>query len=185
MRSVISQSNCGFADLSRILAIGVLAVSCWIAASHAALAQVTSATILGTVTDPSGAAVANASVTATNLSTGRTYSATTGSAGEYLIPLLPVGDNYEVGVEAAGFQKFLQKGITLLVNQNARVDIPLAIGASSETVQVSGTPPLVDTHGSSLGDVVEQERVTELPLNGRNPVQLASLVAGVTTVNAP
>jgi len=169
----------------RFAAVGLLAFAGSIAASPNALAQVTSATILGTVTDPSGAAVANASVTATNTSTGRTYSANTGSSGEYLIPLLPIGDKYEVGVEAAGFQRFLQKGITLLVNQNARVDAFLKIGASSETVQVSGTPPLVDTHGSSLGEVVEQERVTELPLNGRNPVQLASLVAGVTTVNAP
>src|SRR6185369_6261548 len=135
----------------RFAAVGMLAFAYSIAASTTALAQVTSATILGTVTDPSGAAVANASVTATNVSTGRTYSATTGSSGEYLIPLLPIGGSYEVGVQAPGFQRFLQNGITLLVNQNARVDASLKIGASSETVQVSGTPPLVDTHGSSLG----------------------------------
>jgi hypothetical protein len=163
----------------------VVALGCFIAASPIAHAQVTSATILGTVTDPSGASVANATVTAVNVSTSISYSAKTNSSGEYLIPSVPIAGSYTVKVDAPGFQGFVRTGIMLQVNQNARVDAGLKIGAANETVQVSGETPLVDTHGSSLETVVEQERVTELPLNGRNPVQLAATVAGVTTINAP
>ena len=150
-----------------------------------ARAQITTATVLGTVTDPSGAAVTGATVTVTNMSTGQIHSATTGSEGAYLVPLLAIGGTYVVTVEAKGFEKFSQTGIVLEVNQNARVDASLRVGAATDTVQVSGVPPLVDTHGSSLETVVEQERITELPLNGRNPVQLAATVAGVTAINAP
>lgn len=179
-------SSChDFARVVRFVAIGALSLGCWIGVSSNALAQITSATVLGTVTDPSGAAVANATVTVTNLSTGRTYSATTGSDGNYLVPLLPIAGNYSVEVEAKGFEKFLQTGIVLQVNENARVDASLKVGATTETVEVSGAPPLVDTHDSSLETVVEHAQVTELPLNGRNPAALAELVAGVGAASVP
>src|SRR5580700_8357265 len=167
----------GELSVIRFAAIGLLSLGLGIGASPKALAQITSATILGTVTDASGAAVPNAKVTVTNISTGAIYPATTGSDGGYLVPLLPITGNYTVTVEAHGFEKFLQTGIVLELNQNARVDAALRIGAASETVQVTGEAPLVDTHGSSLGLVVEPEQVTELPLNGRNPVALAELAA--------
>jgi hypothetical protein len=175
----------GELSVIRFAAIGLLSLGLGIGASPKALAQITSATILGTVTDASGAAVPNAKVTVTNISTGAIYPATTGSDGGYLVPLLPITGNYTVTVEAHGFEKFLQTGIVLELNQNARVDAALRIGAASETVQVTGEAPLVDTHGSSLGLVVEPEQVTELPLNGRNPVALAELAAGVTTISVP
>ena len=175
----------GALSVIRFAAIGLLCLGLGIGASPKALAQITSATILGTVTDQSGAAVPNAKVTVTNVSTGLTYSSTAGADGGYLVPLLPITGNYTVTIEASRFEKFVQTGIVLEVNQNARVDASLKVGAASETVQVSGEPALVDTHSSSLGDVVMPAQVTELPLNGRNPAALAELVAGVTTISAP
>ena len=169
----------------RVAIVGAILLTYWIGAQSSAFAQVTSATVLGTVTDPSNAPISNAAVTVTNVSTGISYAATTGSNGEYLVPLLSITGNYTVTVEASGFEKFLRTGVVLQLNQNVRVDASLKIGAITATVEVSGLPSLVDTQSSSLGDVVEQRRVTELPLNGRNPIQLASLVAGVTTINAP
>ncbi len=148
-------------------------------------AQVTTATLLGTVSDPTGAAVPGATVTATNESTGRTSTVTTGADGSYLLPLLPITGAYTVEVEAQNFQKPVQKGIVLRLNENVRVDFFLKLGSVTETVEVTGLPPQVDTRSSSLGEVIENRRVTELPLNGRNPIQLASLVAGVTTISAP
>lgn len=148
-------------------------------------AQITTATMLGTVSDSSGSAIPGAVVTATNEATGRSYTATTGAVGSYLLPLLPITGTYALSVEAKGFQKFLQTGLTLRLNQNQRLDVVLQVGAVTQTVQVTAAPTQVDTESSSLGEVVDKRQVTELPLNGRNPVQLASLVAGVTTVSAP
>ncbi len=143
------------------------------------------ATILGTVSDPSGAPVAGAAVTATNEATGLSHSATTDATGSYLFPLLPISDHYSVSVEAKGFQKFLQSGIVLQVNDNIRVDAKMAVGSVTETTVVTGEAPQIDTRDSSLGTVIESRTIVEIPLNGRNPTQLASLVAGVTQVTAP
>lgn len=169
----------------RIVIFALLCSLYLIGTGPAASAQITSATVLGAVTDTSGAAVPNAKVTATNVATGREYSATTDTRGEYVIPSLPISGSYQVGIEAQGFEKFVQSGIVLQLNQHARVDVTLKVGSTSETVHVTLEPPLVDTQTSSLGEVVEQERVQELPLNGRNPVTLAATVAGVTAINAP
>ncbi len=148
-------------------------------------AQTVTATILGTVTDPSGAAVSPATVTVNNEATGRSNSAVTDDAGGYLFPLLPIAGSYSLTVEANGFRKFLQRGIVLRVNENVRVDAVLSIGAVSDTVEVVGAPPQIDTRNSVLGTVIESKTIVEIPLNGRNPIQLASLVAGVTFINAP
>src|SRR5579872_5993785 len=138
MRSMNSSCNnkfrCGKVRFA--LAI-VVAVGYFVAASPIAHTQVTSATILGTVTDPSGAAVASATVTATNVSTSISYSGKTDSSGEYLIPSVPIAGSYTVKVDAPGFQGFERTGIMLQVNQNARVDATLKIGVASQTVQVS------------------------------------------------
>ena len=138
-------------------------------------AQVATGTILGTVSDPSGAAIGAANVTAINEATGRIHSATTDAEGLYLFPLLPIGGSYSVAAEAPGFQKFLQRGIVLQVNDNVRVDAALAVGAVSDTVEVAGAPPQIDTRNSTLGTVIESRTIAEIPLNGRNPIQLASL----------
>src|SRR5258708_7307386 len=145
-----------------------------------AYAQVNSATILGTVTDPTGAAVSGAKVTASNDATGFSRTAQSGSDGAFLIPLLPIGDRYRLTVEAAGFRSFARTGIELQLNQNARIDAQLQLGNISEKVEVSSGAPLVDTYSSEGGEVVEQRRIVELPLNGRNALQLATLLPGVT-----
>ena len=151
-----------------------------LAAAMAIQAQVNTGTILGTVTDPTGAAIAGAKVTATNIATGFLRSALTGNDGSYLLPLLPIGERYRVAVEAAGFRMFVQTGIELQLNQNARVDAPMQLGNISEAVEVAASAPLVDTYSSEGGEVVEQRRIVELPLNGRNALQLATLLPGVT-----
>src|SRR5437870_6733855 len=100
-----------------------------------AYAQVNTATILGTVTDPAGAAIAGAKVTASNDATGFSRSVQSGADGGFLIPLLPIGNRYRLVVEAAGFRSFERSGIELQLNQNARIDAQLSIGNLSEKVE--------------------------------------------------
>jgi Carboxypeptidase regulatory-like domain len=148
-------------------------------------AQVTSATIVGNVSDPSGAAIPGASITATNEATGKSYTGTTASDGTYIVPLLPIAGSYTVTINVKGFETFVQKGIILRVNQNVRVDAKLQLGQVTQVVAVTGQPPQVETTRSSLGEVVSHREISQLPLNGRNPIQLVSLAAGVTAVTAP
>ena len=145
--------------------------------------QVNTGTILGNVTDPSGAVVANSKITATNEDTGFTRSTESLSDGSYLIPLLPIGPKYKVEAKSSGFKTFSRTGIELLLNQNVRIDIPLQVGTATESVQVIEQAPLVDTQSAVGGEVVESRRMSELPLNGRNPLQLAALVPGVAALS--
>ena len=98
-----------------------------------------------------------------------------------MITDLPPGD-YTLTVEAAGFRKLVQTGVSLQVNQQARVDLTLQVGQTAETVSVTGHPPLLDSESSSVGTVINRQLVNELPLNGRNFVQLATLSPGVNGV---
>jgi len=145
-------------------------------------AQVDTGTILGRVVDPSGAVVANARITATNEDTGFNRTTQSLSDGSYLIPLLPIGRKYKVDAQASGFKSFSATGVELQLNQNVRIDIPMQVGAVAESVQVSGQQPLVDTQSAVGGEVVESQRIRELPLNGRNPLQLAGLIPGVSAL---
>lgn len=154
-----------------------------LALSITAQAQVDTATILGTVTDPSGAAVPNVKLTARNQDTGFARTTTSSGDGNYLIPLLPIGPHYEVTAEAAGFKASVQTGIALELNQNAHVDVRLQIGQVGEKVEVNAAAPLVDTHSATSGEVVGTKRLEDLPLNGRNPLQLAGLVTGVAALS--
>jgi len=143
--------------------------------------QVASAELSGTVLDSSGAAVASAKVTATNVATNLARDAASDTTGKYIITLLPPGD-YTLSVEAAGFRKLVQSGIALQINQQAQVDLTLQLGQVSETVEVTGQAPLLESESSSLGTVVNQQLVNQLPLNGRNFIQLATLSPGVSGV---
>lgn len=142
-------------------------------------AQIDRASIAGTVTDPSGAAVAGATVTVTNAGTNQTVTLTTGSDGSYVARLLQIGF-YSVEAAATGFQKTLHSGIELNVNQVAQVDMHLSVGAANQVTQVTADPPLIDTETSSLGTVETQQRIVDLPLNGRLFTQLAWLGPGTT-----
>ena len=146
-------------------------------------AEVT-AGIQGTVTDPSGAIVPNATVTLKNPDTGLDRHIQTDTSGTYQFLSVPVGDKYVLEVEAQGFRKSVQTGIKLLVNQNYRADFVLVVGAVSQTVDVSTTTTQVDTSSTQLGDVIESKKMTGIPLNGRSYVDLMGLQAGVIPVSS-
>ena len=141
-------------------------------------AQSTGGRIRGTVTDPSGGAVAGADVSLINEATNTTRKTQTSPNGEYLFLEVPVG-SYEVDVNQAGFKKFERKGIVLVLNEIASVDIALTVGGSTETVEVSGAPPVIDTTTTQLGAVMTDQSVRELPLSTRNTYQLLQLQPGV------
>lgn len=140
--------------------------------------------IHGTVTDPSGLAMARAAVTATHDERGATRTAVTGADGGYVLTALPVGA-WTIRIESQGFKSFRQAGVSVTTNQNVRVDARLEIGAVAESVQVTGEAPLVDTRSSTVGTLIDSRRVLELPMNGRNVIALAGLLPGATQVAAP
>jgi hypothetical protein len=138
-------------------------------------------TVLGTVTDSSGAIVANAKVTVTNTGTNVPFRTTTTSSGDYYAPSLNPG-SYKVTVESAGFQKSATDTFTLTVDQKVRVDVALKPGAVSETLEVTAQAVTLDTDSAALSQLVSQQQVEELPLNGRNFMQLLLVGAGAVTV---
>lgn len=146
------------------------------------LAQAT-VTIYGTVTDPTGAAISGANLKATNEATGRSRDTVSAADGSYTIPDLTVG-SYRLTAQAAGFKTFLQQAIHLQVDENRRVPIQMALGAVTENVTVEADVTQVETRTSALKEVVDSNRIVELPLNGRNPVQLQYLIAGAGGISA-
>src|SRR6266704_1620834 len=136
----------------------------------------------GRVSDPSGAAVASAKVIATQQGTTYSRTAVTDAEGLYVIPSLEPS-TYNLTVEAAGFSTSKENGINLLADQTLTVNFGLKLGMTTEVVMVSGNALQVDTSTSTLKQVIEQQRLVELPLNGRNAAQLTLLVPG--TVNSP
>jgi hypothetical protein len=147
------------------------------AAASAAAQQITGS-IRGTVTDASGAIVQSAAVTARQVETGLTRTAFSDNTGAYVLVELPVG-HYRVSVGAKGFQEYIQDGITLDVNQTANVPVRLAVGAETEHIQVMADAQLIQTTATSLGSVVDQSELVDLPLDGRNFSQLGLLQTGV------
>ncbi|PYV20077.1 MAG: TonB-dependent receptor [Acidobacteria bacterium] len=144
----------------------------------AASAQQTSATLTGTITDPAGAVVANVTITATNLATNAVRETRTDDTGRYTLPFLPAGD-YSVTAVANGFQTQRIDRITLQVQQTARVDMQLRIGNVTETVNVEAYAVVLQTDNATVGAVIDGAKIVDLPLNGRNFVQLAQLIPGV------
>ena len=153
----------------------VLAVVMFISSAHA---QQTTATLTGTVTDPVGAVVADVTITATNLATNAVRETLTGDTGSYTLPFLPAGD-YSVTAVAPGFQKQKIDRITLQVQQTARVDVQLRIGDVAETISVEAVAAVLQTDNATVGAVIDGNKIVDLPLNGRNFVQLAQLIPGV------
>ncbi len=145
----------------------------------AALAQVSTGTIVGAVEDSSGAIIPAAVVTIRQTNTGETRTTSTTASGEFNAPFLQPG-LYSVTAKAGGFKSKTLSGITLRVDQTANLRISLEVGASSETVEITGQAPLVDSATSSLGQVIDNKRIVELPLNGRNPFALGNLSGNTT-----
>lgn len=133
---------------------------------------------MGTVLDPAGAAIPNATVVIQNTETNERYETASTAEGNYLAPLLKVG-TYRVEVTAAGFKKFSQTGIVLQVQQQARLDVKLTVGEVTESVSVTADATVLETTSSSLGKVVDNKRILDLPLNTRNVYGLIYLTPGV------
>ena len=138
----------------------------------------------GTVSDKAGALVTGATVKVTSQGTGISREAKTNDAGYYLIPLLPVAF-YTIHVESPGFQPAEQKDIRLQVDEHRELDFSLLPASVSSTVQVSATEVAIETANPTLGQVITSEEVADLPLNGRNFVQLATLTPGTTASTNP
>ena len=138
----------------------------------------------GTVTDKAGAVVAGANVRVTSEATGLTREAKTDDTGHYLIPLLPVA-TFNIHVEAQGFAPAEQKDVRLQVDEHRELDFSLQPASVTSTVEVSATQVAVETANPSLGQVITAEEVADLPLNGRNFVQLATLTPGTTSSTNP
>jgi len=164
-----------FGKLALVLVTVVAGLS--LAGSNAEAQQIT-ASIRGTVLDPSGAIVQAATVTAKQIETGLTREAITDRQGEYVLIELPIG-HYQLEVQAKGFQKYLQQGISLDVNETATVGIHLKLGSETQQVEVSANAALVQSTVSSLGETVMEHEILDLPLDGRNFSQLGLLQPGV------
>ncbi len=143
-----------------------------------ALAQQETANITGEVKDSAGAVVPGASITITNIDTGVSLKGESNAQGIFLVPSLKPGQ-YLLTVEKAGFRKMVRSGITLQVNQFARVDVELQVGELSNTVEITQAATLLETETSSRGSVIDQKKIVDLPLNGRDYNQLALLSPGV------
>ncbi len=142
----------------------------------AALAQ-GSVTIFGIVSDASGSVVPGATITATHAQTALERVTASDANGNYTISQLPVGV-YTVKAELSGFKTFLQERVQVQVDENRRVNVVMELGQLTESVTVAGETAQVDSRSGALREVVDSQRIVELPLNGRNPVQLQLLVAG-------
>jgi len=141
-------------------------------------AQQETAKLTGEVKDSSGALVAGAHITVTNVRTNISVNTETNDQGFYTVASLKPGD-YSITVEKTGFSKTLHSGVTLQINQVARIDITLQTGQVTESVEIAGGAPLLESETSSRGSVIDQKKIVELPLNGRDYNQLALLSPGV------
>src|SRR6476661_11053091 len=159
-----SRSTLSFALLTSLFLFS--GSQCTIEAQATAVAQVS-----GTVTDATGAAIVNAQVTMTETSKNLVRTVATDVGGRYALPNLPVGP-YRLEVTSQGFKNYVQDGIVLVVNNNIEINVPMQIGAASERVEVSAMASMVETKETSVSSVIDQKRIAELPLNGRQPTQL-------------
>ena len=164
------------------LGMAICALGALLCGARAARGQEVTAAITGTVTDPSGAPLAGATVTAKDQDRGTTWPATTNSDGIYALLRIPVG-SYNLRVEAKGFQTAVYPAFTLVLNQTARIDVQMKVGAVSETVEVSGATPLLQTESTEVSTLVDSDTISSMPLASRNYLQLTLLAPGATNVD--
>src|SRR4051812_5573934 len=157
---------------------------CVLAISQTAPAQTTTASMLGVVRDNSGAVIPQVEIVAQNTATSFNRSTLSDETGAYLITTPPVG-KYILTAVKSGFSKNVQSGITLVVDQNARVDITMTVGNVTESVTVRADATGVETRSTTVGELVNRTSIQELPLNGRNAMSLARVAPGVISVSAP
>lgn len=166
-------------NLSRRLSWLVIVAGLMLSTAHLLPAQST-ATVSGTVTDPSGAVVPNAAITIVSLAKGVERATVSDGAGYYTAPSLQPGD-YSVTVTAPGFAKYVVQKVTLEVDGHVTVNPKLALSSVGETVQVEGAPPAIETQTMTVGQVIDKKTVQEIPLNGRHFLDLAVLTPGGVT----
>ncbi len=177
--SLFSGVNLNFRTAFVLCCALLIALSC----SSALHAQVTTAAVRGTVTDDQKAAVTGATVVITNIGTGYSRTMQSGSDGEYSFQELPLG-TYRINATHAGFKGQTQTGIELHVNDSLVINVTLGVGAVSETVTVEASPIAVETTSGELTGLIQASQVSELPLNGRNFMQLVTLMPGVAAGEA-
>ena len=165
----------------RVFPAVLLAALLAAAAALPAYPQATSSSILGNVTDPTGAAVPNVTVTATQVDTNFTRSVQSSESGQFNIPLLPLG-NYQLEIVAPGFKRFVQTGIVLDLSRNARVDAVLEVGEATSSITVASDAPVINTTDAALGRTVENAEIIGLPIVNRDVYRLLELTPGVDRV---
>ncbi|MGC2767167.1 MAG: carboxypeptidase-like regulatory domain-containing protein, partial [Candidatus Acidiferrum sp.] len=167
-------------QLIKFLATGFLAAFLGFAGSGLGLAQeAVTGTFRGVVTDSSGAIVPNAKVKALQIGTGLVREAQTNELGSYVIPGLPPGE-YELTASAPSFSTIERPSVQLMVAQDETVDFKLAVGSTTQTLQVTSEPPALTTTPAAIGTVISQQQVADLPLNGRQFTQLILLTPGAS-----
>lgn len=172
--NALHSSAMGARKVLKLLLCGLALLIC----PAGAIAQVSTAQLTGTVTDPSGATIPNAQVKVTQTDTHLVARAVTDQQGVFTIPALPVGP-YTIDVSAQGFGPYQETGIVLTVGQVANLQIQLRVGNKVDTVEVTGAAPAIEATESSIENTIEETAVVDLPLNGRNPASLVNTTAGV------
>lgn len=165
--------------LQSLIAVAIAIIALWASPGYS---QVVTATLVGTVKDPSGAVVPGARITATNTATGITHSTVTDSSGNYSISQLQPG-SYKVSARFQGFKETDISGIVLQVNLAARVNITLTPGVVQQTVNVTSRTPVINTENAMVGQVINENTILKMPLNGRNFMQLTTLTGGINPGN--
>ena len=159
--------------LSVAMILGLLALPAMLSAQATGL-------ILGVVEDNTGAVIRGAAVKAVNVLTGIETNSTSDDAGRFNFPRMPVG-SYQVEVQTQGFSTFASEVFRLVADQSRRVTAAMQIGQVTEVITVEGSVAQVETTHATVQEVIDTRRISELPLNGRNPIQLIMLVPGVNT----
>src|ERR1035438_7058871 len=184
-------SSCGRSVVSALKHVQLhhLAVLCCALVALSFTVRAQDATIVGTVTDPSGASVPNVKITLTNIETGLTHSITTGDSGQYAVTELQIG-HYDAKAEAAGFKTAEQKGIVLQVADRQRIDFQMQLGGAQETVTVEANAVRVQTDSGEQSNVITDQQMSQIAVNGRSIYQLAALSPGASSqingyVNTP
>src|SRR5581483_7812487 len=161
-----------------------LATFCFLLSTTSLIYAQANGSFSGTVTDKTGSVITGAKVTVTSQATGTSREATTDASGHYLVPLLPVS-TYTLRVDSSGFQPVEQKDVRLQVDESRELNFTLAPASVTTNVEVSAAEVAVETTNAALGQVITSEQVADLPLNGRNFVQLATLTPGTTSSTNP
>jgi hypothetical protein len=180
--SISIKLSSGGSAMRKLITIGIVLLVGVLGVLQPAWSQEVTAAIVGTVTDPSGAPIKGATVTATDTDRGTVWTAQTNESGSYNLLRLPIS-TYGVKVTATGFQTAVEKPFTLVLNQTARVNLQMSVGKVSETVEVSSSAPVLQTEDAQVGTVMDANSISNLSITGRNYIQLTLLQPGVVTTD--